>query len=78
MLTPLTYSASEARQIRGRFTHGDQDLHCPRCREPLTFGPLVERGNRLYGEIYCEVCHRCLMLQVGEEERLGRERFVPR
>lgn len=64
----LTYSATEARCLRRRFQHGDDELHCPRCREPLTFGPLVERGSHLYGELYCDICHRCLTLRIAEEE----------
>jgi hypothetical protein len=69
-LTPVTYSPTEAREIRTKFQRGDAVVRCPRCREPLTFGlPVIERGRHLYAEIYCETCQHVLMLRIADEIR---------
>jgi len=69
-LTPVTYSRSEARDLRRRFEQGEQVLYCPRCREPMTFGlPVIERGKHLYAEIYCETCQHVLMVRIADEVR---------
>ena len=65
--TPTTYSADEAATIRRNFQDGREDLICPRCRTPLLFGPVLERRGRLLGDIYCQDCHRCVMVTVGTE-----------
>lgn len=67
MQTPVTYSVQEAKEIRARFVRGERDLRCPRCRELLMYGPVIERGGHLNAEIFCELCQRVMMVRVADE-----------
>ena len=68
--TPITYTRKESELIRRRFARGSLELDCPRCGEPLLYGPCVERRGHLLSEVYCQMCHRVVMVRVADEVTL--------
>lgn len=61
--TPVTFTAEEAERIKQAVRTKTPDLHCPRCDHDLAYGPGVRYEGHTIRELYCPVCHRCLMIR---------------
>ncbi len=65
--TPVTFSKREALVIRRAFERGMQEILCPRCGIPMRLSQCFQYSDRLVSEIFCDDCHRCVMVHVTEE-----------